>query len=64
MEFETITMKEDESFNTFHSKLKDIVNSLYNLGDIISESCVVIFFYGLYLIGLSQKLLSLKKVRI
>ena len=40
-DFETITMKEDESFDTFHSKLKDIVDSLYNLGKIISESRIV-----------------------
>ena len=39
--FETIMMKEDESFDIFHSKLKDIVNSLYNFGKIIFESRVV-----------------------
>ena len=40
-DFKTITMKEDESFDTFHSKLKDIVNSLYNLSEIIFESRAV-----------------------
>ena len=34
-------MKEDELFDTFHSKLKDIVNFLYNLGEIIYKSRVV-----------------------
>ena len=41
MEFETITMKENESFDTSHSKFKDIVNSLYNLSEIFSKSRVV-----------------------
>ena len=39
--FETIKMEEDETFNIFHSRLKDIVNSLYDLGEIILESRVV-----------------------
>lgn len=34
-------MEEDESFNAFHSRLKDIVNYLHNLGEIISKSRVV-----------------------
>lgn len=36
-EFKIITIKEDESFDTFHNKIKDIVNSLYNIGKIISK---------------------------
>ena len=30
--FEEIKMEEDESFNEFYTKLKDIVNSTFNLG--------------------------------
>ena len=33
--FEEIKMEEDESFDEFYAKLKDIVNSAFNLGDII-----------------------------
>ena len=40
-DFETITMKKYESFNTFHSKLKDIGNSLYNFRENISKFRVV-----------------------
>ena len=35
--FEEIKMKEDESFDEFYAKLKDIVNSAFNLGETISE---------------------------
>ena len=30
--FEEIKMEEDESFDEFYAKLKDIVNSAFNLG--------------------------------
>ena len=30
-------MEEDESFDDFYAKLKDIVNSTFNLGETISE---------------------------
>ena len=32
--FEEIKMEEDESFNEFYAKLKDIVNLTFNLGEI------------------------------
>ena len=35
--FEEIKMKEDESFDEFYAKLKDIVNSVFNLGETILE---------------------------
>ena len=35
--FEEIRMEEDESFNEFYAKLKDIVNSVFNLGETIHE---------------------------
>ena len=39
--FEEIKMKEDESFNEFYAKLKDIVNSAFNLGETIPEPKIV-----------------------
>ena len=41
MSFEEIKMDEDESFNEFYAKLKDIVNSAFNLGETISEPKIV-----------------------
>ena len=35
--FEEIKMEEDESFNEFYAKLRDIVNSAFNLGETILE---------------------------
>ena len=35
--FEEIKMEEDESFDEFYAKLKDIVNSAFNLGETIFE---------------------------
>ena len=35
--FEEIKMEEDESFDEFYAKLKDIVNSIFNLGETIPE---------------------------
>ena len=35
--FEEIKVKEGESFNEFYAKLKDIVNSAFNLGETILE---------------------------
>ena len=34
-------MEEDESFDTFYAKLKDIVNSAFNLGETIPEPKIV-----------------------
>ena len=39
--FEEIKMKEDESFNEFYAKLKDIVNSAFNLGETILKPKIV-----------------------
>ena len=38
---EEIKMEEDESFNEFYAKLKDIVNSAFNLGETIPEPKIV-----------------------
>ena len=34
-------MKEDDSFNEFYAKLKDIVNLAFNLGETIPEPKIV-----------------------
>ena len=39
--FEEIKMEEDGSFNEFFAKLKDIVNSAFNLGKTIPEPKIV-----------------------
>ena len=39
--FEEIRMEEDETFDEFYTKLKDIVNSVFNLGESITESKIV-----------------------
>ena len=39
--FEEIKMKEDESFDEFYAKLKDIVNSAFNLGETIPKPKIV-----------------------
>ena len=39
--FEDIKMEEDESFNEFYAKFKDIVNSAFNLGETIPEPKIV-----------------------
>ena len=39
--FEEIKMEEDESFDKFYAKLKDIVNSIFDLGETIPEPKVV-----------------------
>ena len=39
--FEEIKMEEDESFNEFYAKLKNIVNSAINLGETIPEPKIV-----------------------
>ena len=39
--FEKIMMEEDESLNEFYAKLKDIMNSAFNLGEIIPKPKIV-----------------------
>ena len=39
--FEEIKIEEDESFDEFYAKLKDIVNSVFNLGETIPEPKIV-----------------------
>ena len=39
--FEVIKMEKDESFDEFYAKLKDIVNSTFNIGETIHEPKIV-----------------------
>ena len=39
--FESIRMFDDESFDEFHAKLNDIVNSAYNLDEIYDQPKIV-----------------------
>ena len=39
--FEEIKMEEDESFDEFYAKLKDIMNSAFNSGETIPEPKIV-----------------------
>ena len=39
--FEEIRMEEDETYDEFYAKLKDIVNSTFILGECIAESKIV-----------------------
>ena len=39
--FEEIRIEEDETFNEFYAKLKDIGNSTFNLGEFIADSKIV-----------------------
>ena len=39
--FEEIRMEEDKTFDEFYAKLKDIVNSAFNLGECIAKSKIV-----------------------
>ena len=41
MSFEEIKIQENESFDEFYAKLKDIVNSTFNLGETILEPKIV-----------------------
>ena len=41
MSFEEIKMEEDVSFDEFYAKLKDIVNSAFNLGETIPKPKIV-----------------------
>ena len=41
MRFKEIKMEENESFDEFYAKLKDIVNSTFNLGGTIPEPKIV-----------------------
>ena len=39
--FKNIRMSDDESFDKFYAKLKDIVNSTFNLGEVYDQPKIV-----------------------
>ena len=59
--FEEIRMEEDETFGEFYDKLKDIVNSTFNLGESIAKSKIVRKILGPYLKDSMPRSLLLKK---
>ena len=59
--FEEIRMEEDETFDKFYAKLKDIVNSAFNLGESIAESKFLGKSLGPYLNDSMPRQLPLKK---
>ena len=59
--FEEIRMEEDETFDEFYGKLKDIVNSTFNLGESIAKSKIVRKILGPYLKDSMPRSLLLKK---
>ena len=61
--FEEIRMEEDETFDDFYSKLKDIVNFAFNLGESIEKSKIIrkILRLGPYLKDSMTRSLPLKK---
>ena len=61
--FEEIRMKEDETFDEFYAKLKNIVNFAFNLRECIAESKIVQKSLGLYLKDSTPRSLPLKKSR-
>ena len=64
--FKEIKMEEDESFDEFYAKLKDIVNLTFNLGETIPEPKIllllVLLFLFLLLVILKLRTLMLKLV--
>ena len=59
--FEEIRMEEDEIFDKFYAKLKDIVNSAFNLGESIAEPKIVRKSLDPYLKDSMPRSLPLKK---
>ena len=59
--FEEIRMEEDETFDKFYAKLKDIVNSAFNLGESIAEPKIVRKSLDPYLKDSMPRSLPLKK---
>ena len=62
--FEEITMEEDESFDEFYAKLKDIVNSAFNLRETIPEPKIVRKCLDLYSRDSMQRSPRLRNQRI
>ena len=61
--FEEIRMEEDETFDEFYAKLKDIVNSTFNLGESIVESKIIRKILRSLLERFHAKISVIKKVK-
>ena len=59
--FEEIRMEGDETFDEFYAKLKDIVNSAYNLGNLLRNPKLLEKSLGPYLKDSMPRLLPSKK---
>ena len=54
-------MEEDESFGEFYTKLKDIVNSAFNLGETIPEPKIMRKVLGSLLERFHAKIMAIKE---
>ena len=61
--FEEIRMEEDETFDEFYAKLKDIVNSAFNHGECIAESKIVKKILRFLLERFHAKITTIEEVR-
>ena len=61
--FEEIRMEEDETFDEFYAKLKDIVNSTFNLGESIAESKIFRKILRSLLERFHAKIIAIKEVK-
>ena len=61
--FEEIRMKEDETFNEFYAKLKDIVNSAFNFGESIVESKIIRKIFRPLLERFHAKITAIEEVK-
>ena len=61
--FEEIRTEEDETFDEFYAKLKDIVNSAFNLGECIAESKIVRKILRSLLERFHAKITAIEKVK-
>ena len=61
--FEEIRMEDDETFDEFYAKLKDIVNSAFNLGESIAEPKIVRKIVRSLLERFNAKITAIEKVK-
>ena len=61
--FEEIKVEEDESFDEFYAKLKDIVNSALNLGETIPEPKIVRKVFRSLLEGFHAKITAIEELK-
>ena len=61
--FEEIRMEEEETFDEFYAKLKDIVNSAFNLGESIAEPKIVRKIFRSLLEKFHAKITTIEEVK-